>query len=94
MGYSKEDIKSGLNAFNFFISEDRATLQKNLERRLQGEITGGTKYTAVRKNGSTFPVIVYSVPIVTENRIIGLRGIAVELPNMPAENQPDGQETP
>jgi PAS domain S-box-containing protein len=73
MGYSKEDIKSGLNAFNFFISEDRATLQKNLERRLQGEITGGTKYTAVRKNGSTFPVIVYSVPIVTENRIIGLQ---------------------
>jgi PAS domain S-box-containing protein len=94
MGYSKEDIKSGLNAFNFFISEDRATLQKNLERRLQGEITGGTKYTAVRKNGSTFPVIVYSVPMVTENRIIGLRGIAVELPNMPAENQPDDQETP
>jgi two-component system cell cycle sensor histidine kinase/response regulator CckA len=40
---------------------------------------GGVEYTAQRKDRSTFPIEIYSSPIVREHSVIGLRGIIVEL---------------
>jgi hypothetical protein len=38
---------------------------------------GGEEYTALRKDGTTFPVQVYAAPIVEDGKAVGLRGITV-----------------
>jgi len=61
------------------IPEDQDRAKENIKRRLRGEKFGMNEYTALRKDGSTFPVLVYAAPIVREGKPIGLRGIIVDI---------------
>ena len=78
-GYSQEDLKKGLNALQMFIPEDRERVKQNIRKKLSGEEFKDHEYTALRKDGSTFPVIIYTVPIIREKKPVGLRGIAVDI---------------
>ncbi|NQT49057.1 MAG: PAS domain S-box protein [Chloroflexi bacterium] len=78
-GYTQDDLDKGLNALQTFIPEDHERLISNIERISRGERSTGNEYTAVRKDGSTFPVIVFTSPIIRENRPVGLRGVAVDI---------------
>jgi len=78
-GYTREDFEKGLNALQMFIPEDRDRVRNNIQRILSGEKLVGNEYTARRKDGSTFPVIIYSSPIIRENKPTGLRGIIVDI---------------
>ena len=89
-GYRPEDIDKGLNALELFVPEDRERVRESIRRILSGEQLGGNEYTAQRKDGSTFPVIVYSVPIVHDNKRVGLRGIVVDMTEV-AQFQPLGE---
>ena len=51
----------------------------NILAMVKGEMETGTEYTAVRKNGEEFPVIIYSTPIHADEKIVGLRGIVVDI---------------
>jgi len=77
--YTPEDIARGLNALQLFIPEDRDRVGENMKRRLSGEEFGATEYTELRKDGSTFPVLVYSVPVIREDKSVGLRGIIIDI---------------
>src|SRR3989304_4918439 len=46
---------------------------------MKGEIETGIEYAAMRKDGSKFPISIYSFPIVSKGEIIGLRGFAVDI---------------
>src|SRR5512145_1919226 len=39
----------------------------------------GHEYEALRKDGTTFPVIIHASPIIREGRPVGLRGIVVDI---------------
>jgi two-component system cell cycle sensor histidine kinase/response regulator CckA len=78
-GYTRDEFEKGLNAFQMLAPEDRDSARENFARVLRGEHLGGVEYTAQRKDGSTFPIEIYSSPIVREHTVIGLRGIIVEL---------------
>jgi PAS domain S-box-containing protein len=78
-GYTQEDFFQGLNALQMFIPEDRDRLQRDAERILNGEHLGGLEYTALKKDGTTFPVIVYASLISREGNALGLRGIAIDM---------------
>jgi len=39
----------------------------------------GREYTALRKDGSTFPVLIFSSPILKNGRVAGARGIVVDI---------------
>jgi two-component system cell cycle sensor histidine kinase/response regulator CckA len=78
-GYSRDEFGKGLNAFQMLAPEDRGMARENFSRALLGEHVGGVEYTAQRKDGSTFPIVIYSSPIVREHTVIGLRGIIVDL---------------
>jgi PAS domain S-box-containing protein len=68
-----------LNAIQLFIRGDRDRLKTNIRKVLTGEKSPGNEYTAVRKDGSTFPVIAYSTPIIREGKPVGLRGILFDI---------------
>ncbi len=78
-GFSQEDFEKGLNAFQTIVPEDRDRAKGNIQRALRGEKVGPSKYTLLRKDGSTFPAIIYSGPVSKENRPVGLRGIVIDI---------------
>ena len=76
-GYSQRDL--GVSAIQMFVPKDRERAKKNIMRVLSGEKLGTNEYTALRKDGSTFSVIIHSSPIIRENKPVGLRGIIVDI---------------
>jgi DNA-binding CsgD family transcriptional regulator len=46
---------------------------------MQGGISIGNEYTMVRKDGTRFPVIVYSSRILHDGKVAGIRGIVVDI---------------
>ena len=78
-GYTKDDIDKNLNNLQMLVPEDRERAKENTLRILSGEDSHGNEYMALRKDGSTFPIIIYSSPIVREGMPVGLRGIIVDI---------------
>ncbi len=81
-GYTRRDLAHGLNLFEVFVEEDHKRLSRNLDRVMHGEKLVGNEYTAQRKDGSRFPVLAYSNPIVRDNRVVGLRGVCVDMTDL------------
>ncbi len=79
MGYTQNDINNGLNALETIIPEDREKAIENTARVLNGGKAELKKYTALRKDGTTFPAIIKAIPIIENNIITGMRGILVDI---------------
>ena len=78
-GYTQEDFDEGLHALQLVIPEDRDRVKENIQRILSGGKLGGNEYKALRRDGSTFPVIIYSSPIIYRGRSVGVRGIVIDI---------------
>jgi len=78
-GYTKADFRKGLNTLQMFIPADRERVLRDIQTMIREDVGKGNEYTALRKDGSTFPVITYSSPIKQDDEAIGLRGIVVDL---------------
>ena len=79
MGYSVEDIKNGLNVCEIIVPQDRQRVRANISRILAGEKILGQEYDALRKDGTTIPVMIFSRPIKRGDLTVGLRGIIVDI---------------
>ncbi len=79
MGYTQEDLDDGLNPSQFVIPNDRERVKQNIQGLFQGEKLSYNKYTALRKDGSTFPILVHSSPILHGTDIVGFRGIVLDI---------------
>ncbi len=77
-GYSQADFEKGVNAIDVIAPVDRERAAMNIMRMMKKEMQSGTEYTALRKNGEEFSVIIYSTPIHADEKVIGLRGIAID----------------
>ena len=80
-GYSIEELTSGLKILNMIAPHDRERAASNAMKVLRNgeERTAGTEYTAVRKDGSCFPVLVYSTPIMEGGEPAGMRVVVVDI---------------
>ncbi|MEE9537134.1 MAG: PAS domain S-box protein [Desulfobacterales bacterium] len=78
-GYTQQDLKKGLKNFDMIIPKDRERAQDNVTKILTGEKSGINEYTALRKDGSIFPVMIHSAPIFKEGKPVGLRGFMVDI---------------
>jgi two-component system cell cycle sensor histidine kinase/response regulator CckA len=78
-GYTQQDFQKGLNSFEMIIPEERESAMQNAAKIMLGEKLGINEYTALRKDGSAFPVIIHSVPIFKGGQAVGLRGFMVDI---------------
>lgn len=78
-GYSKEDFGAGLNVLDMVVPEDVDRARENIGRMYRGIEEGNHEYTARRKDGTTFPVMIYSSVVSKEGAPVGLRGIIVDI---------------
>jgi PAS domain S-box-containing protein len=77
-GYTQEDLDNELNMLNFIDPKDHVRGLENYHRRLMGELTV-EEYNAKKKDGSIFPILIYSNVIKQDDKVIGTRGIIVDL---------------
>jgi len=72
-GYNDQDLNEGLNLIETLISES------NAEDILGAKKIENSSFIAVRKNGSRFPVSVYTDNILKNSKIAGRRGIIIDI---------------
>ncbi|MBT4485661.1 MAG: PAS domain S-box protein [Candidatus Latescibacteria bacterium] len=78
-GYTRDDFEKGFSAIDLIVPEDRDRARQNIENLLRGNNQPKHEYTILRKDGSTFPVIEQSSPIIRDGKVAGLRGIGFEI---------------
>ena len=78
-GYTKDDFTNGLNYSQMLIPEDLDRAKENIQRIINGEKLGGNEYTALTKDGSTFPVVIYTNLIIHKNEPVGVRGLVIDI---------------
>ncbi len=81
-GYTQEEKDSGLNVMQLCAPHDRERVARDFERLMSGENILGNEYTALRKNGETFPFVAYMSPITRDGKIKGIRGVAVDITDL------------
>ncbi|MCK4811653.1 MAG: response regulator [Methanosarcinales archaeon] len=77
--YTQDDFEGGLTVLQMISPEDRDRAKENIGKVLKGEYLNGVEYLVQRKDGSTFPAIIYSTPIIHENKRVGLRGVLIDI---------------
>ncbi len=78
-GYSQADFDSGVNSLEMLVVEDRERAAENIAKIIEGENIGLNEYTALRKDGSTFPILVHSATIVRDEHTTGIRGFIIDM---------------
>jgi PAS domain S-box-containing protein len=78
-GLSEEEFRRGLNASDMLASAEHDRAVRGMRRIMGGEMIGEREFTVLRKDGTAFPVLVCTAPIVREGKSAGLRGIAVDI---------------
>ncbi len=77
-GYSEAEA-AGMNVLETIIPQDWSRAMENIGARIKGQDSPSNEYTAVRKDGSKFPVTIYASPIMLNSRYAGMRGILVDI---------------
>ncbi|MGA3061434.1 MAG: PAS domain S-box protein, partial [Candidatus Bathyarchaeia archaeon] len=78
-GFSREELEKGLNMLSFVVPEERERAIENIKKSIAGEAHEAKEYTLLRKNGTTFPALVRTNPIISENKVTGLRGLVIDI---------------
>jgi len=78
-GYDEQDLSEGIEYPSLFSADEIPILKTNLQKIAEGGQSAGNEYNAVRKNGSSFPVIVYVARIMKDGRLTGFRGMIVDI---------------
>lgn len=78
-GYSAAEVAAGLQVLATIAPEDRVLALQRIGGVLGGEASPGTEFRARHKDGTIFPVLIRSLPILHEGRVVGLRGVVIDL---------------
>ena len=78
-GYKQQELESSMLLFDVFHADEREKLSRHLKRLLSNELGESAEYTAIRRDGSQFPVLHYSNPVLKDNDIIGFRGLIIDI---------------
>ena len=81
-GYSIEDLRTGINIEQVFTAEAYERVKKVIPKILANRNPMGDEYTALRKDGTPFPVRLFSRPITKDGRPIGVRGMVLDVSDL------------
>ncbi|MBP7527623.1 MAG: PAS domain S-box protein [Syntrophorhabdaceae bacterium] len=78
-GYDERDQSEGIEYLSLFSTEEIPILKTNLRKIAEGGQSAGNEYNAVRKDGSSFPVIIHVARIMKDGHLTGFRGMIVDI---------------
>jgi PAS domain S-box-containing protein len=79
IGLGEEEFRRGLNASQFLGPAEQERATRGIQRVVTGERIGEREFTVLRRDGTSFPALVYTAPIVREDEAVGLRGIVIDI---------------
>jgi PAS domain S-box-containing protein len=77
--YSEEDFKKGVNMYQLFLPNETQHIRSNINILLKGGRPVSTVYSAIRKDGTIFPLQIHSNIVFRNNAAVGLRGIGIDM---------------
>jgi len=78
-GYSQEEYRKGVNVLALLHPDNREKASENMRKILSAENTSDSEYIALKRDGSLFHIIVNTIPIRKDGKIIGLRGAITDI---------------
>ncbi len=78
-GYEPGDLEKGITVFDMIVPEDHERARASVRKVLVKNEGSGNQYTMRCRDGSTFPAVIHSGPVVEDGKPLGLRGIVVDL---------------
>ncbi len=78
-GYTPEDLGAGVFVDQFFPENERDAIWRELREALKGAPSIRDEYIQMRKDGSTYPSLIYTSPIVRDGVAVGLRGVGIDI---------------
>ncbi len=78
-GFTKNELKNGLSSLQTLIPEDRPRAINNINKLFSGSKLEVNEYTTIKKDGTTFPILIYGSPKYKNSEIIGARGVVVDI---------------
>ena len=85
-GYSTDELEKEIDALTMLAPEERSRAREDICRALRGEIFGA-EYTALRKDGGTFPALIHVGPVQIGGKILGVRGILIDISERKASEE-------
>jgi PAS domain S-box-containing protein len=86
-GYTKEQVEGKMNLLDLVAPFDRERARETISKRIRGEDRGWVEYDLIKKDGSTVPFAVRTMPIVRDGVYEGLRGIAIDITERKRDEQ-------
>ena len=81
-GYTIEECMNFSDPLDVVVPEERSHLKKYFKRANRERDSSMIPVTALRKDGSTVPVLVYSAPIHDGANVVGFRGVVVDISDL------------
>ncbi|MEM0492979.1 MAG: PAS domain S-box protein [Candidatus Thermoplasmatota archaeon] len=79
-GLSEDEFKHGLNVIDAIAPEYHNKFKEKFYSKLSGgNEPYGNEYVFIRRDGSRIPAIVYSIPIFEDGKVVGTRGVAIDM---------------
>ncbi|MCX8027363.1 MAG: PAS domain S-box protein [Thermodesulfovibrionales bacterium] len=91
-GYTEEDLNK-LSVVDIVFPDDREKAMRNMQRRLRGEDFVSEEYRLLTKDGVIIHALIESRPIFKENKVVGLRGVAIDITERKGLRQNDVIDT-
>ena len=87
-GYREEDVGNGLFLTDILTLEDFKRAKEKIPGLIRGGKTESSEYFAIKKDGTTFPILVSTVVIKDENGdFTGFRSVALDITNRKKEEE-------
>ncbi|MEC9486626.1 MAG: PAS domain S-box protein [Prosthecochloris sp.] len=77
--FTREEFEQGVSYIDLIAPEEHERIARNLKKKLGGAAFTDHEYLARRKDGTTFPVLIYSAPIIQDGQTTGIRGIILDI---------------
>ncbi|MFA4861398.1 PAS domain S-box protein [Methanoregula sp.] len=79
LGLTDEDIRQGTNVLSHIDPAKHADVRDSMLKILHGISFEPKEYIGLRKDGSRFPIVIYSSPIYRNKTLDGFRGIVMDI---------------
>ncbi len=79
MGYSLDMVEEAPNVFSFIHPDDRDKARLNFAKNLEGFEGRGREYRLFKNDGTLMESMLYSSPVIVEDRVEGIRGIIIDM---------------
>jgi PAS domain S-box-containing protein len=81
-GSASSHFAAGINVADMVHVEDREAFLDSIKKVLADERPAGDQYRILKKDGGALPVVTYLSPIKEGDKIIGIRGVAVDITDL------------